>query len=61
MRHQDVIRVLDDFLHAVPQVNGIGETTRQGIRPAVFFVRLQVIAQEHQIADDPVITLGGID
>lgn len=61
MRHEDEICTIDHLFDAMPKVDEIGETPWRSIWPAMFFIGLKIVAQEHEVTDDPVVTFFGID
>ena len=56
MRHEDEICTIDHLFNAVPKFDEIGEAPWRSIWPAMFFIGLEIVAQEHKVADDPVVT-----
>ena len=61
MGHEDEVRAIDHFFHTVPDIYEVGKAAGRCVWPAVFFIRLKVVPQEHEITDDPVVTFFGID
>ena len=61
MGHQNVIGVVYGFDHAVPDIDEVGEASGGSVGPAVFLVGFQVVAQEHQITNDPIVAFLGVD